>query len=78
MSRSRDSRGKIEPRTDIERHTTEPTSAGEETPLPRSGPKSSRSLVNVELGRVISGAVVWPRLRQTQTNKGQKCRLKAG
>ena len=45
MSRSR---GKIEPRTDKEHHPTGPTSAGEESPLPRSGPRSSRSLVHVE------------------------------
>ena len=78
MSRSRESHGKIEPRTDKERQPTGPTSAGEDSPLPCSGPRSSRSLVHVERGRDLSGAVVWPKLRQTGTNKGKKSRLKAG
>ena len=50
MSRSRESRGKIEPRTDKERHPTGPTSAGEESPLPHSGRRSSRSLVQSYIG----------------------------
>ena len=47
-SRSEESCEKIEPRTDKERHPTGPTKAREESPLPRSGPRSSRSLVHVE------------------------------
>ena len=47
MSRSRESRGKIAPRTDNERDPTGPTPAGEESPLPRSGPRSSRRLIHV-------------------------------
>ena len=48
ISRSLESRGKIDPPTDIERHPMGPTPAGEESPLPHSGRRSSRILVHVE------------------------------
>ena len=48
MSRSREYHGQIEPQTDKRRHPVGPASAGEDSPLPRSGPRRSRRLVHVD------------------------------
>ena len=78
MSRSLESRGKIDPPTDIERHPTGPTPAGEESPLPRSGPRSSRSLVHVETWQSYIGGGGGAQAGANGDKQGSKMQIKGG
>ena len=55
MSRSRYSHGQIEPLIDKRRHPEGPAPAGEDSPMPRSGPRRSRRLAYVDKWQSIIG-----------------------